>query len=176
MNRSSQARLTYLCSRSPILVIAALVLGVSQAFAHGPTKPNTDPYLVVRDVLMANATAFETGDLHALEEIWANDQDVTVFESGHANYGWEDYRDHHLKPEIEELKNVQYNIFDIKPKVAGKTAWATFKYTIAADLQDRHVDATGLGTAVLEWRKRAWRIIHWHTSSPREPAAAAAKP
>jgi hypothetical protein len=33
---------------------------------------------------------------------------VTVFESGHANYGWEDYRDNHLKPEMEALKNVQY--------------------------------------------------------------------
>jgi len=157
-------------------VLATLVLGQAQALAHGPVKPNADPYLAVRDVLMANARAFETGDLHTLDEIWANDKDVTVFESGYANYGWEDYRDHHLKPEIEEMKNVQYKVSDVKTKVAGKTAWATFKYTIAADLKDRHVDSAGLGTAVLEWRKESWKIVHWHTSSPRKSVEAAETP
>jgi len=54
---------------------------------------------------------------------------------------------------------------------AGKTAWATLKYTISADVMDngksRHVDGGGLGTAVLEKRDGQWRIVHWHSSAPR---------
>lgn len=156
-------------------VVALTLVTAGISFAHGPAKSG-DAITDVRNVLMANARGFETGDFHALDSIWAHDADVTVFESGHANYGWEDYRDHHLKPEVEEMKNVVYRLTGIKPKVSGNTAWATFKYTLAADLKDRHIDAGGLGTAVLEKRGKEWKIVHWHTSSPRKPAAAPPKP
>ena len=139
----------------------------------------SDDEAAVRDVLMQNAAAFERGDMATLNKLWANDESVTVFESGHANYGWADYRDNHLKPEMAEMKNTKYAITDIKPRIAGNTAWATFKYTISAQLKERHVEASGLGTAVLEKRDARWQIVHWHTSnSRRAPAAspAAKKP
>jgi len=63
---------------------------------------------------------------------------------------------------------------------AGKTAWATFKYTISADVGEpgktRHVDGGGLGTAVLEQRDGEWRIVHWHSSAPRRMPAPSATP
>lgn len=151
--------------RSSSLILALFVLVVtSAAHAHGPTS--SDPSVAVRAVLNRNAAAFATGDLHTLDEIWSHDASVTVFESGYANYGWEDYRDHHLKPEMAELKNVKYVLSEIKPKIAGNTAWATFTYTISADTKERHVEGGGLGTAVLERRRDGWKIVHWHTSSP----------
>jgi len=104
-------------------------------------------------------------------KVWANDESLTVFEQGHANYGWADYRDHHLVPEMGEMKNTKYAFSDIKIHLAGKTAWATFKYTISADVPDagkiRHVDGSGLGTAILEERNGSWQIVHWHSSAPR---------
>jgi hypothetical protein len=104
-------------------------------------------------------------------QVWVNDESLTIFESGHANYGWADYRDHHLVPEMGEMKNTKYAFSDIKIHLAGKTAWATLKYTISADVTDngklRHVDSSGLGTAVLENRDGQWRIVHWHSSAPR---------
>ena len=81
----------------------------------------------VRSALLQNATGFERNDLAALNKVWANDESVTVFESGHANYGWADYRDNHLVPEMAEFKNTTYTLADIKTRVEGKTAWATFK-------------------------------------------------
>ncbi len=113
-----------------------------------------------------------------LNKVWANDESVTVFESGHANYGWADYRDHHLMPEMKEMKNTKYTLSDIKVKLAGMTAWATFKYTISADVGARHVDGGGLGTAVLEKRDGRWQIVHWHSSAPRRAptSGAPAKP
>lgn len=142
----------------------------TQLLAHEPEKH--DPAYAVTAVLQRSAEAFERGDLRALDSMWANDESVTVFESGHANYGWTDYREHHLKPEIEHMKNLKYGLSDIKPHIAGDTAWATFKYTIEADVKSGHVKSGGLGTAVLEKRGSDWKIVHWHSSAPRPTTAA----
>ena len=156
--------------------LIAILLAAVTAAAHEPNKkaaptPAASANDPVVAVLMRNAQGFETGDLAMLDTLWANDESVTVFESGYANYGWADYRDHHLKPEIDEMKNVKYTLSDIKTRVSGNTAWATFKYALSADLKERHVDANGLGTAVLEKRGNDWKIVHWHTSAPRRPPA-----
>lgn len=136
----------------------------------------TDAETSVRAALVQSATGFERNDLAMVSKVWANDESLTVFESGHANYGWADYRDHHLVPEMRELKNTKYTLSDIKVNVVGKTAWATFKTAISADTKDRHVDGTGLGTAILEERDGRWQIVHWHSSAPRRaPASPAGK-
>jgi len=132
----------------------------------------------VRDALQAEARAVEQKDMTTIERLWAHDDGVTVFENGHGNYGWADYRDHHLKPEIEHMANVRYQLSDIVPHVIGASAWVTFKYTMSADVPERHIDSNGVGTAVLEKRGGAWKIVHWHSSAarPRPSAAAPAKP
>ncbi|MDI1240644.1 MAG: nuclear transport factor 2 family protein [bacterium] len=144
---------------------ALMMLGFSQALAQ------TEEVKAVTDVLTREAQAVEKGDLAALDIIWANSEDVTVFESGHANYGWNDYRNTHLAPELKEFRNTKYAFSDLKVKVDGKTAWATFKYTLAADMGTRKIESGGLGTAVLEKREGKWRIVHWHSSAPRRAPA-----
>lgn len=162
-------------------LLATMLFAAAAVFGHEPPKkaPATATAAATNNpvaaVLLRNAEGFETGDLAMLDTLWANDENVTVFESGYANYGWADYRDHHLKPEIDEMKNVKYQLTDIKTRVSGNTAWATFKYALSADLKERHVDANGLGTAVLEKRGNDWRIVHWHTSAPRRAPAAPPK-
>ena len=134
----------------------------------------------VRQTLLRSASSFAKNDIGEATKVWANDESLTIFESGHANYGWADYRDHHLVPEMAEMKNTKYEFSDIKIHLAGNTAWATFKYSIAADVVDngqtRHVDGGGLGTAILEKRSDGWRIVHWHSSAPRRAPAASASP
>lgn len=117
-----------------ILSVGALAAGITTSFRETATA-QSDNVGAVRAGLLQNAAGFECGDLAALNKVWANDEAVTVFENGHANYGWADYRDHHLVPEMQEMKNTKYTLTDIKPRVAGKTAWATFKYTILSRLQ-----------------------------------------
>lgn len=145
-----------------IAVALAGLLAASVTAAH-------DPVADVAEVLRQNAAAFEKGDFAAADRLWAHHEHVSVFESGHANYGWEDYRDHHLKPELEEMKNVDYKLSDIKARARGDTAWATFKYTIKADFRERRIDSAGVGTAVLEKQSDGWKIVHWHISAPRRP-------
>ena len=130
----------------------------------------------VTDVLTREAQAVEKGDLAALDKIWANDESVTVFESGHANYGWNDYRNSHLAPELKEFKNTKYAFSDLKVKVDGRTAWATFKYALSADIGARHINSGGLATAILEKRAGSWRIVHWHSSAPRRQPASSPTP
>jgi ketosteroid isomerase-like protein len=134
----------------------------------------------LRDVLLRSASSFATNDIAEATKVWANDESLTIFESGRANYGWADYRDHHLIPEMGEMKNTKYEFSDIKIHLAGNTAWATLKYTISADVmangKSRHVDGGGLGTAILEKRADVWRIVHWHSSAPRRAPIPAATP
>ena len=133
----------------------------------------------VRNALLMSTLSFEKNDMQAASRVWSNDESLTVFEQGHANYGWKDYRDNHLGPEMAEMKNTKYALSDIRVHVDGKTAWTTFKYTIAADIADkdkaRHVEGGGLGTAILEKQADGWRIVHWHSSAPRRAPAAPAK-
>lgn len=153
------------------LLTAALAVvvgaGVVALSLNGSASAQTDEVKAVTDVMMREAAAVEKGDLAALDKIWANSEDVTVFESGHANYGWNDYRNTHLAPELKEFKNTKYSFSDMKVKVEGKTAWATFKYSLAAEMGTRKVESGGLGTAILEKRDGNWRIVHWHSSAPR---------
>ena len=157
-----------------IILIVALSIGLVMLcglYVKTSNAAEGNEEAAVRDVLMKSALSFEKNDLAMASRVWAKDESLTVFESGHANYGWADYRDHHLVPEMGEMKNTKYAFSDIKIHLAGKTAWATFKYTISADVTDtgkiRHVDGSGLGTAVLEKRNGRWQIVHWHSSAPR---------
>ena len=160
-------------------LVLSLALGLSLAFWEKAAAHDNDE-ASVREVLQKSALAFAKNDVDTVTKVWANDEMLTVFESGHANYGWADYRDHHLLPEMKEFKNTKYELSDLKIHLAGKTAWATFKYTISGDIMEnnisRHVDGAGLGTAVLEERQGRWQIVHWHSSAPRRQPPAAPKP
>lgn len=146
------------------IAFAAAIVGFN--FYEGVSAQSNE-VKAVTDVLTREAQAVEKGDLTALDKIWANSEDVTVFESGHANYGWTDYRNNHLAPELKEFKNTKYAFSDLKVKVDGKTAWVTFKYSLSADIGARNIQSGGLGTAVLEKRDGRWQIVHWHSSAPR---------
>ncbi|MDQ3750918.1 MAG: nuclear transport factor 2 family protein [Acidobacteriota bacterium] len=160
-------------------LLVALVLAIAAVVGfnfYSGVSAQTDEVKAVTDVLTKEAVAVEKGDLAALDKIWANSEDVTVFESGHANYGWADYRNSHLAPELKEFKNTKYAFSDLKVKVDGKTAWATFKYALAADIGTRNIQSGGLGTAILEKRDGRWQIVHWHSSAPRRAPAASPSP
>ena len=162
-----------------VFALLALAVGMFTMMAVSGIATQNDE-AAVRDALMKSATSFEKNDMAAATRVWANDESVTVFESGHANYGWADYRDHHLGPEMKEMQNTKYSFSDMKVHLAGNTAWATMKYSIAADVGEagktRHVEGAGLATAILEKRDGQWRIVHWHSSAPRRAPTPAASP
>jgi len=124
----------------------------------------------VTKTLEQSADAFARGDLDAASKVWSHSESLTVYEGGHVNDGWTDYRDNHLGPEMKELRRVSYTLSRIAPHVVGDTAWATFRYAISGeDLSGKTFSGTGIGTAVLERQGGAWRIVHWHTTSTPKP-------
>jgi ketosteroid isomerase-like protein len=159
---------------SVVALSAVTITFVGVLHKHATIAQGSDE-AAVRETLLKSASSFEKSDLTEAARVWINDDSLTVFESGHANYGWADYRDNHLGPEMREMKNTKYTLSDIRIRVAGNTAWATFKYAISADIGTRRVDGGGLGTAVLEKRGQDWKIVHWHSSAPRRPPAPPAK-
>lgn len=168
--------LTKFNARAVIMIALALATIATAIVGVRVVAGARDDEKAVRDVLMQSASGFERGDLAMLNRVYSNDESVTIFESGSANYSWAEYRDKHLVPEMNEMKNIKYALSDIKVRVAGKMAWATYKYALTAALKDRNVDVNGLGTAILEERDGRWQIMHTHTSARRRPPAAAATP
>lgn len=156
----------------PVVALALILATSVTAALPRAVRAQADKAKAVSVVLQQEAAAFEKGDVEALNKMWANDEWVSVFESGGADIGWANYRDHHLIPEMKELKNTKHTLSDIKVRVAGKTAWATFKYSLSGDLKERRLDVNGLGTAVLEERNGRWLIVHRHTSARRRAPAA----
>jgi ketosteroid isomerase-like protein len=158
-----------------LLAALAVIMGSAGTIFISSADAQGKDATAVKEALLQSTLSFEKNDLAAAAKVWANDKSLTVFESGHANYGWPDYRDNHLAPEMSEMKDTKYALSDIQIHLAGKTAWATFKYSIAADViengKTRHVEGSGLGTAILEKRADGWRIVHWHSSAPRRSAA-----
>jgi len=150
------------------LTSAAIVLSVGIAPASAAALPAGARAGVVK-VLNDSAAAFERRDLQAASRTWSHSEALTVFEGGHVNHGWTDYRDNHLAPEMKEMRSVRYRLFDVEPHVAGDAAWATFRYTISGtEIKGRTFSGGGIGTAVLQRESGSWRIVHWHsTSTPK---------
>ena len=117
--------------------------------------------------------AAERNDMAALDSLYAGDS-LTIIEGAGINRGWTDYRDHHLAPEMKEMKNFQYRPSDIEAHVEGKTAWAIFRYALRADVNGKPIDLVGRGTAVLELRGSRWVVRHTQTAGrarrPSDPA------
>ena len=151
-------------------------LGLLLALSLASTAAGAQPAAVTRgnaaaDVIRTlerSAQAFEHGDLQAAAQVWSNTASLTVFEGGHINRGWVDYRDNHLGPEMKELHDVRYRLGDVVPHLAGDTAWATFSYTISGSEAGGRI-VTGDIRAYIARLQKA-------TDKPKVAATAPAKP
>ena len=160
---------------SPSFVATAFVAALaahtaSAQHAHGP-QPTTTPTVgadrgdsTVVAAMRALFAAAERSDLAALDSLYAGDS-LTVVEGAGINRGWVDYRDHHLAPEMKEMKNFRYRPFEFEGRASGELGWATFRYALTADVHGKPVDVVGRGTAILEGRGGRWIIRHTQTAS-----------
>lgn len=156
-----------LCSFFTVLAAAAPVPPSGQASLYVATAKDTAE---VRSFVEALDRAMEVGDIVGLDTMFAPDPWVEIIEGSGVNHGWVDYRDNHLKPELAEMKNLRYRFFEIRPQARGAVAWAPFRYELAADVADGHVEVEGRGTVILERRGTRWLVVQLHTSGRRKPA------
>lgn len=158
--------------RSKITCLAIFVglVTASQSNAAIVLPAHPQDSLAAAAALSAIFAAAERSDLRALDSLYAG-SDLTVIEGSGINRTWADYRDHHLAPELKEMKNLRYRPYDIEVHVSGKLAWAIFRYTLQAETGAQVADVVGRGTAVMEKRGKKWIVRHTHTSGrARRPA------
>lgn len=156
-----------------VMKLALCCFGLGLALFTAPVCAQTKDEQAVRAVVLKNAEAFEKGDLAMMDQIWADDEKVTVIEAGNFDYGWRNFRDKHLGPELKAMQNRKFTASDVRAHVKGGMAWATFAYRIEADFNNRHIDAEGAGAMALEKIKGQWRIVMYSTSGKRRPPAPA---
>ena len=121
--------------------------------------------------------AFNAKDLNRLAALYH--PGVTIFEGGHVNTGWTDYRDNHLGPELKQMEDLQFAHVEVAPYMfSDGTAYVTAEYRLRTKIDGKPVDAEGLETLILvKSAEGAWKIRHSHTSSRRKaPAQPSAKP
>lgn len=122
----------------------------------------------VREVVEAVALFTQSKNIAGLDTLFAPDDWVRVIEGAGVNNGWIDYRDHHLRPELEEMGSFAYRSFAVEPHVRGDVAWAAFRYELTMDGAQGRAEIEGRGTAVLERRGNRWQIVQLHTSGRRK--------
>lgn len=148
---------------------AVLAAGLFSAVALGAQAPRASrpsdgaEMARVAATLQALFAASERNDMTALDSLYAGDS-LTIVEGVGVNRGWTDYRDHHLGPELKEMKNLQYRPSELEVHIAGSTAWVLYRYVLKADVNGRPADVVGRGTAILERRGTAWVVRHMQTS------------
>lgn len=140
------------------------VLHAAPMAAQRPAAAPGAESAAVAGTVRALFAAAERHDLAALDTLYAGDS-LTVVEGAGINRGWTDYRDHHLGPELKEMKNFRYRPFEIEARVSGDLAWAMFRYALQAEAEGRVIDHIGRGTAILERRGSRWIVRHTQTTS-----------
>ncbi|MBX3292939.1 MAG: nuclear transport factor 2 family protein [Acidobacteria bacterium] len=148
-----------------------LLIGVVFVTITVPTFAQTKDELAIQTAVQQFTGGMEKGDMKMIEAVWANDENITVFEGGGKDQGWTNYRDKHLAPEMKAYKNLKYELSEIMTKVNGKMGLVRSRYVITGEANGAKVESKGLITAVLEKRSGKWLIIHWHLSASRRPAA-----
>ncbi|MFQ5675786.1 MAG: hypothetical protein ACE5G1_07825, partial [bacterium] len=99
-----------------IIRVLLLFLGVGSIFAQGKLETESE---AVTETLKSYAAAVESKNMQEIEKHVATSEDFTMFEGGHINWGWQDYRDHHLAPELKAFLEFHYNFEDIRAHVMG---------------------------------------------------------
>ena len=146
---------------APILIAcAAITLPLS-------VSAQIDESEQIQSLMEEVAALVQKGDLVSLGNIYAPGRGVHIIEGSGVNHGWEDYRDNHLKPELQAFQNMEYRYFAIEPQVRGSIAYTAFRYELGADTSSGQFKTAGRGTAVLEKMEGKWRIVHMHTSGRR---------
>jgi hypothetical protein len=122
-------------------------------------------------VLDRYAQATVERNLPEIERCFITNDDFLIVESSYPNFGWNDFKQNHLRPEFEEIEDIRYEANVIQAFATSELACAVFKYQASGVNQDNRRTMEGLGTAVLVPTDEGWKIRHWATCSRRPPMA-----
>jgi len=151
--------------------IALLFFASSAALAHEDEHDDgaftsSDPAAAeISAALTGYASAVAKSNIEGMAAYVLQSDKYSIIEGGHANWGWADYRDNHLRPEFEsdKFKITAYSYSDIRVSVAGDVAYATYNSRIEYIYDGEEKSRDGMGTAIFVKTENGWRIRHMHS-------------
>jgi uncharacterized protein (TIGR02246 family) len=135
--------------------------------------PLPDPQAI--DLLISEMMgAWQIGDIDGMHKYYADDVAMVSGAFEQPLFGWDNY----VKAYQAQRARVQGGRMDrinTFTKVMGDTAWSTYQWEFAGQVDGKPSDALGHTTLVLQKRNGAWIIVMNHTSvvSTSTPAAPA---
>jgi len=160
---------------APLAFLLLVVISTSAAWA-GDTGASESKELppAVTDWTTAEAALIEAveayyaaltgGDLSAVDAHVVTGDQFVMLEGRHSNWGWADYRDHHLAGELGDLNKVRMRLSFYRVRVDGSLGYATFAYEVLPKEGPEMDFGRGFATAVLDRTEDGWKLRHLHTS------------
>lgn len=135
--------------------------------SHGPPPAVTDwpaAESALIEAVAAYHTALTSGDLSAAGAYVVDGDGFVMLEGRHSNWGWADYRDHHLAGELDDLSQVRFRLGFYRVRIDGSLGYATFRFEVLPKEGPEMDFGKGFATAVLELTSSGWKLRHLHTS------------
>jgi ketosteroid isomerase-like protein/mono/diheme cytochrome c family protein len=107
--------------------------------------------------------ALKAGDAARVKALL--DPKVLVFESGAAERSRTEYAAHHLKADIDFLRQVTYRLDRQTGDSVGDFAWVASESSFSGTSNDQPVRLLGTETLVLKKASSGWKVMHVHWSA-----------
>jgi ketosteroid isomerase-like protein len=139
-------------NRCAVALVAVAVFSVA---SHA--QVDAHPEAAARDVVARFERALQDHDVSAIAALVVDD--IVVFENGHRNDGWQDFRDHHLVPEMQGPRHPVKGT-PVKLRATPQMAWGYTRTEVFANLaKPRTVTHVLWSVYVLELRRDGWKIV-----------------
>jgi ketosteroid isomerase-like protein len=122
------------------------------------------PEMAVVETVTDYYAALTGGNIAAIESHVLDDERFVMLEGRHSNWGWPDYRDHHLAGELGDLSKVRFRLSFYRVVVDGALGYATFAYEVLPKEGPEMDFGRGFATAILNRVDDGWKLLHLHTS------------
>jgi len=159
---------TFKITTIAITSIALLFAASHSALAHedehheGPFSTPEPMVSEIKAVLTGYANEVSKSNIEGMAVYVIQSDQFSIIEGNHANWGWVDYRDNHLRPEFEsdKFKITAYSYSDIRVSVADDVAYATYNSRIEYIYDGEAKSKDGMGTVIFVKTEHGWRIRH----------------
>jgi SnoaL-like protein len=121
-------------------------------------------------------SGMEDGDLDALSALFIADNKSSILENASDEGSWEHYRDHHLKPEMDVVKNFKFEIAKESERVYGPVTLVQQTGTFSVDVRGETLKYRVAVSYTIVMQDDKPRIAHLHWSSRPEKKQAPTPP
>ena len=146
-----------------MLLFPALAAGAAQDSESAPAPGSA------AEAVLRFEKALRDRDLAAVERLVSGE--IVVFENGHRNDGWADFRDNHLVPEMKEPASPA-DARLVKVKETPVLAWAYTRTAIFAKGRARKPTHVLWSVYVLAKERDGWKVVSLDWSIAKEALAA----